>query len=123
MQIITCEDNKQAFAIKTRGGIERISFEMIEYVEVINKTVLLHFADGRIHEVTAALADFEKELLPRLEFVKIHRSYIVNLTYVQSIGKEGVTTNKGHIIPVSRKQRSKLYDDYLSFLTCQATGV
>ena len=123
MQIIACEDNKQTFAIKTRGGITRISFEMLEYVEVINKTVSLHLADGVIHEVTAALADFEKELLPREEFVKTHRAYIVNLAYVQSIGKEGAATNKGHVVPVSRKQRANLYDEYMRFLRQPRSGV
>ena len=123
MQIITCEDNRQTFAIKTRGGIFGISFDMLEYVEVINKTVLLHLADGRMHEVTAALADFEKELLQRPEFAKTHRSYIINLKHVQSIIKDGAVTDGGHVVPVSRKQRGKLYDAYMSYLLAPDAGV
>lgn len=123
MQIIPCEDNKQTFAIKTRSGIFRISFEMLEYVEVINKTVSLHLADGRVHEVTGALSDFEKELLQRLEFAKTHRSYIINLKHVQSIVKDGAVTDSGHVVPVSRKQRGKLYDAYMSCLLTPETGV
>lgn len=123
MQIIPCEDNRQTFAIKTRNGIFRIPFEMLEYVEVINKTVSLHLADGRIHEVTAALADFEKELLQRPEFVKTHRSYIINLKHAQSIAKDGAVTDSGHVVPVSRKRRGKLYDDYISCLLTPETGV
>ena len=73
-------------------------------------------ADGEVCEVTAALADFEEKLLVRPEFFKTHRSYLVNLNYVQAIGANCVVTKNGHDIPVSRHRRNEVQDAYMRFL-------
>ncbi len=107
---------QQGFVLKSRKGVVRISFTGLEFVEVINKTVSFHLSDGRIYEVTAALADFEERLLDRPEFFKAHRSYLVNLNYIQSIGTNRVVTENGHDIPLSRQRRSQMQDAYMRFL-------
>ena len=56
---------EQGFVLKKREGVVGISFRKLEYVEVINKTVTFHLADGMIYEAAAALADFEETLLSR----------------------------------------------------------
>lgn len=107
---------EQGFVLKRRDGIVSIAFARLEYVEVVNKTVSFHLADGVIYEVSAALSDFEGLLLSRPEFMKTHRSYIVNLSYVRSVDARFAVTKNGHNIPVSRMQRSQVQDAYLRFL-------
>lgn len=106
---------EQGFVLKNREGIERLFFSQIEYVEVVNKKVSFHLTNGVIREVTAALADFEGELLTRQEFVKTHRSYVVNLYCIQSIGANCAITKRGHSIPVSRQRHSQVQDTYMNF--------
>lgn len=105
----------QGLVLKSREGVVRVSFAKIEYVEVMNKTVSFHLADGVIREVTAPLTDFEEKLLRRPEFFKTHRACLVNLNYVQEIGANGVVTRNGHGIPVSRQRRSQLQNAYIHF--------
>lgn len=105
----------QGLLLKSREGIIRVSFTALEYVEVINKTVFFHMADGVFHEVTATLADFEERLLSRPEFLKTHRSYLVNLSCIQAIGTNGIVTKNGHSIPLSRQRRSQVQDAYIHF--------
>lgn len=107
---------EQGFVLKNRDGIIRVAFARLEYVEVINKTVSFHLAGGEICEVTAALTDFEGKLLSRPEFLKTHRSYLINLNYVQKMGVNGIVTRNGHTIPVSRQRRSQIQEAYLDFL-------
>lgn len=113
-QLFTQEE--QGFVLKNRKGVVRVSFAELEYVEVINKTVSFHLADGTIHEAAAALADIEHKLLARPEFLKPHRSYLVNLSYVQAIGANCIVTKRGNSIPVSRQRRSHVQDAYMHFL-------
>lgn len=113
---------EQGFVLKRREGVVRLSFATIEYVEVVNKKVSFHLSDGVVHEVTAALTDLEERLLLRPEFIKPHRSYVINLNYVQSIGTNGIMTRNGHHIPVSRQQRSQVQDTYLHFLRSLESG-
>lgn len=107
---------EQGFVLKNREGVAGISFARLEYVEVINKTVAFHMADGVIYEAAAALADFEETLLSRPEFLKIHRSYIINLGYVQTIAGNCMVTKNGYKIPVSRQRRNQVRNAYIHFL-------
>lgn len=69
----------QGVVLRDRRGVVWMPFMEIEYVEVINKTVFFHLAAGGVREVSAALAKVEAMLLTRPEFIKTHRSYLVNL--------------------------------------------
>lgn len=106
----------QEFALKCKEGVARIAYADLEYVEVINKTVFFHLAGGAVYEATAALADFEDELLARPEFIKTHRSYIVNLGRVQAVDFLSAIMKSGCGVPVSRQRRGMVQDAYLQFL-------
>lgn len=111
----------RGLVLKSREGVVRLSFSEIEFVEVINKKVSFHLRGGAIREVTAALADLEGELLTRQEFVKTHRSYIVNLECVQAVGANCAMTGSGHSVPVSRQRHNQVQNAYMDFLSrCEA---
>ncbi|MBD5528687.1 MAG: response regulator [Lachnospiraceae bacterium] len=114
---------EQGFVLKSREGVVRLSFAEIEFVEVINKKVSIHLTDGVVREVTAALVDLEGEFLTRQEFIKTHRSYIVNLNGVQSIGPKCAVTKRGHSIPVSRQRHNQFQNAYMDFLSRTGTSV
>ncbi len=113
---------EQGFIVKSREGIVRIAFSSLAYVEVINKTVFFHLADGVVHEATATLADFEEKLLSRPGFLKTHRSYLVNLGCIQAIDINCVIMKNGNSVPVSRQRRSQVQDAYMDFLRKSGTG-
>ncbi len=106
---------EQGLVLKNRVGVVRLSFAEIEFVEVLNKKVSFHLTDGTIREVTAALADLEGKLLARQEFIKTHRSYIVNLGCVETIGLYSAMTKRGHSIPVSRQRHNQVQHAYMNF--------
>lgn len=115
MRIMMHDDagQEQGFVLQNREGVVSISYTELEYVEVINKTVSFHLTDGTIHEISAALADFEGQFLSRPEFFKTHRSYLVNLRHVRSVDGGRVMTKSGHSIPISRKRRSQVQEAYM----------
>lgn len=107
--------DEQGFVLKNREECVRLSYAEIEFAEVINKKVFFHLTNGVIREVTAALADLEGELLNRPEFIKTHRSYIVNLSCVQSIGINYAMMKGGYNVPVSRQRHSQVQKACMSF--------
>lgn len=107
---------EQGLVLIKRDGIVRLSFAEIEYVEVINKKVSFHMTDGVIREVTAALADIEGTLMTRPEFIKTHRSYVINLGCVQTLDANCATTKSGHSIPISRQRYNQVKNAYMSFM-------
>lgn len=107
---------EEGLLLKGRDGVVRVPFSRLEYVEVMNKTVSFHLTDGSVREVSAALADFEEELLGHSEFSKVHRSFLLNLRHVQSVGAKGAVTRMGHTVPVSRSLYPQVKDAYMYFL-------
>lgn len=107
---------EKGFVLKSRDGIVGIAFTRLAYVEVMNKTVFFHMEDGTVCETTATLSEFEEKLLSRPEFLKTHRSYLVNLNYIQKIDVNCITMKDGYRVPVSRRQRSRVQDVYVHFL-------
>lgn len=107
---------EQSFILKNRKGIIRIFFTELEYVEVINKKVFFHLSGDVVYETTAALAEFEGKFLERQDFLKIHRSYLVNLSHILSIESNCVVMRSGDKVPISRQRRSQVKDAYVRFL-------
>lgn len=116
MWITVYDDSDQGIVIKNRNGIVRISFSQIEYIEVINKIVFFYLADKTVQKIAAALGSFEEKFLSRMEFLKVHRSYLVNLSYVQAVSGETIVTKNGNTIPVARQRRSQVQKAYTNYL-------
>jgi two-component system LytT family response regulator len=91
--------------IREREQVHVIAVDEIAYIEAQDDYVAIHTA-GRSYLKTQRLAELENKLDGRT-FVRVHRSYIVNLTQLQAIERQG---KDGHIarlrngkrIPISR---------------------
>ena len=68
------------------------------------------FLKGKVSPLTTLqnLKDFESKL-PENSFIRVHRSYIVSLSQVDSIGRNEITIGT-HIIPIGNAYRSLLDD-------------
>lgn len=102
--------------VKTQKGMVRILFSKLAFVEIINKKLYFHMADGNVHEVNSSLAAFEEKLLARSEFVKAHRSYIVNMFHISMLGTKELVTDTGKTIPISRTLYGNVKEAYMKHL-------
>jgi DNA-binding LytR/AlgR family response regulator len=106
----------EGLTVKTQSGMARILFSRLAFVEVMNKKLYFHLADGSMQEVSSSLAAFEDKLLSRAEFVKIHRSYIVNLWQMSELGPREFITHAGKTVPISRLLYGKVREAYMEHL-------
>ena len=106
----------EGLTVKTQAGMARILFSKLAFVEVMNKKLYFHLADGSVQETSASLAAFEHKLLSRSEFVKVHRSYIVNLWQVGEIRPKELITHAGNTVPISRLLYGKIREAYMEHL-------
>jgi Response regulator of the LytR/AlgR family len=107
---------EETLPIKTSSGFTRIPYRKMEYVEIFNKKVRFHLVDGTEKETNGSLGDFEGPLLSREEFIKVHRSYIVNMTSVISLNQKELTTCTGKMVPISRLLATSVREAYMQFL-------
>ena len=98
-----------------KGAVRKISESSICYIEVLGHYTQLHLKDSsavRIKESLAAVAAMlhQKEL-----FVKCHRSFVVNLRYVEKISRAACALSDGTVLPVSRNSYQELNERFIQY--------
>ena len=91
--------------VKTGGKLLRINFEDVLFIEALSTYVLL-VTDKQKHIVGGTLKNME-DRLPFRHFVRVHRSYIVNLHRVEAL-EDNMLKLGTHEIPVSRPYHDEL---------------
>ena len=107
---------QESCVIYTHMGIVNIPFAKIECLEVYNKHLVFHLSDGSTKETRGALSDYENIFLDRKEFLKIHRSYILNMDYIHSIEAGEIVTYSGKRFPVSRLVAKDIKEHYMNYI-------
>ncbi|MBQ3975725.1 MAG: LytTR family transcriptional regulator, partial [Lachnospiraceae bacterium] len=64
--------------------------------------------------IRCRLTDIELKL-PSENFIKIHRSYIVNASYIYLIGRSSVSLTTGEDLPLSRNRVQEVRRAFLLF--------
>ena len=72
--------------VKSEGQLRKVAFSDIRYVEGMKDYVLLHLCSEKRPLVTHITMKAVEELLPAANFMRVHRSYIVALDKIESIG-------------------------------------
>lgn len=100
-------------AVTVGGKILALSPAKILYLESARRKALIHTCDGLV-KTYAKLSDLARKLPST--FFQCHKSYLVNLTYVQELESRALTLNTGEQLPVSRQRSAETREAYLTFL-------
>lgn len=98
------------FFIKSDNKLVRIQYDEILFIEALQNYVALH----TLHKKYITYLTFKsvEDHLPSEHFVKIHKSYIVSISKVESI--EGNEVKVGtHSLPVSRTSKEEVMEKLL----------
>lgn len=101
--------------VKAQTGLSKVFLHNLMYVEVIRKTVYFHQKDGDTIKSSSTISQAETALLIDNRFIKPHRSYIINLDYIQNLSQDGFTTTSGLFIPVSRNVFKSVKQAYINY--------
>ncbi|MBS1659968.1 MAG: response regulator transcription factor [Bacteroidetes bacterium] len=111
MAIRKVEENILDFLLLKNGHRTiRLAYEEIIFIEGLNEYVKVHTPEKKIVTL-AALKDLEARL-PRNQFVRIHKSYIVSLAFVRSWTASEVEMAEGQRLPLGRVYK----DNFLGLL-------
>jgi DNA-binding LytR/AlgR family response regulator len=91
--------------VRSDRKMVKINFNEIRYVESLSDYIKIHFADKTI-TTRETIGNIETKL-PTKNFLRIHRSYIVNLRKMNSYTNEFVEIGK-NVIPISRTYKENV---------------
>ena len=104
-----CRSAENSVMLRCKSGIVRVRLEKLMYCEVVGRTLLLHLDNGQVLEKLAA------ELTAYENFVRPHRSYLVNMDHIQSISYRGLQLTDQTEIPIPHGRFSELKERYLEY--------
>jgi len=93
--------SQKHFFIKCDGKMERILFEELLFVESMQNYVSLQTVTRKFTALMTLKNTLEK--LPATTFLQVHKSFIINVQKVQSLG-DGHVQIKDRLIPISRSR-------------------
>jgi len=99
------KSEEEFFFVKHNKVFEKISFTDILYIEGLQNYVLIHTAD-RKYTVYLSLKSMEDKI-PASLFLKISRSYIVNLAKITRMDSTEIILNTTHL-PIGRSYKDKV---------------
>jgi DNA-binding LytR/AlgR family response regulator len=96
------KENEDFFFVKADGGLVKIFFEEILFIEALKEYVKIVTKDKAV--ITYHTISGLEEKLPSGKFYRIHRSYLVNIKAITSIEGFIVKIEK-YDLPISRNER------------------
>ena len=108
----TPQSSDDSIFVKTDYRMVRLSISAIRYVEAMSEYLRIYLDSQAKPVITLLSMKKMEEFLPST-FMRIHRSYIVNLDRVQEVGKNRVILDADTYLPIGESYKGVL-DDYLS---------
>lgn len=97
--------------VKSEYKLLRINLDEITYIEGMREYIRIHLWNQKPIMTLLSMKAIEKEL-PRNRFMRVHRSYIVNLNRVNAVERQRIIFDGNVYIPVSEQYK----DDFQNFI-------
>ena len=115
LEQIKSEKEEDAVIIKSNEGIQKILISNLIFAEVIGRNVLYHLRSGKVIECTEAFSAVCDNLMKYGCFIKPHRSYLVNMQYVDTIENHQITLQTLSSVPVAQGKAKEIKKQYLNY--------
>lgn len=107
---------KNILVFKSKMGITKIALSKLEYCEVMNRKIILHLTNGEECECNLRINELEEKLKIYGMFLKPHRSFLVNMDYIQTLATHSIIMECGVKIPVPREKYAKIKQVYMEYI-------
>ena len=88
----------------------------LEYCEVVNRKIVLHLSNGEEFECNYKINELEEKLKYYEMFMKPHRSFLVNMNYIQSLTTHSIIMECGAEIPIPREKHAQIKQKYMEYI-------
>ena len=107
------EQKKKTLLIQYAGANKAIPIDNIYYMESQKHKIVLYTKDGEL-EYYAKIGELEEEL--QGQFCRIHKGYLVNLSYVDEYSRTEIILTNGDKLPLSKYKYEDFVKAYLRFM-------
>ena len=106
------ESNDKFLFIKSEYKVLRINLSDIKYIESKSEYLRIHIENQQPVMTLMSMKKME-QFLPDNSFMRVHRSFMVNLNKITTVERNRIVFDKDVYIPVSEQYKSK-FQKYLN---------
>ncbi len=114
--LVECEKKKKnSLILRSKYGITRIELQQMEYCELLGRKLLFHLENGAVMESAGSLDDLAGQLMQYSNFFRPHRSFLVNMEYIQNISSRSIKMVNDAEIPIPHGKCSEIKNTYMEY--------
>ena len=87
----------------------------ILYLEIFQHQIVIHLDNRDNIKIRGTLSEFAEQL-PENKFAQPHKSYLVNMDYIDRLNKQEIILTNGDLIPIGRSKGSLFFERLHNFL-------
>ena len=103
--------NKEYLFIKSEYKIVRLNLDNIKFIEGMSEYIKIHLTNSKPIMTLLSMKSIEDHLPPE-RFMRVHRSYIVNLEKISVIERSRIIFDGNIYIPISDQYKTK-FQNYI----------
>lgn len=103
------------FNYKVGRELRVISFDDVIYFEVMNRVISIQSIKGEEDRFYSTLDTVEKQINSS-QFIRVHRSFLVNVSYIEKIESKEIVCRNNIKIPVGTRYLKSLKEEYTKYL-------
>lgn len=115
---LASKKQEELFKFEFGGKTTVIPIEQISYFEIWKRLVTVHYDADKTAKFYSSMEQLEQYFSGR-DFVRSHRSYLVQLSYITVIHSQSLELKTGELIPIGvtySKSLKRKFSDYISRL-------
>lgn len=109
------KDEGRSLVVKSSIGVHKILLADLVYVEALNRKVIYYLRNGEELSCADRFASVCDGLAGCPEFLLAHRSFLVNMNYIRTIGNADLVLQGGKTIPLAQRRVTEIKKHYLAF--------
>ena len=113
----TLYDDGEGLFVKSEYRVVRIHFNEIKYIEGMREYVRIYLTEGKPVMTLLSMKALENKL-PSQQFMRVHRSFIVNLNKINLIERNRIVFSKDVYIPIG-KQYKEAFQQFVERILCK----
>lgn len=114
--ISACEkQQRESLVLRCKSGITKIDLEKLVYCEVIGHTLFFHLENGTVLESIGVMDELHDKLSAYDNFMRPHRSFVINMDYIQNISYKVIIMDDLTEIPIPHGKCSEIKNRYLEY--------
>ena len=106
-EVVDVSDDKNVVSIHADRKTHLVKLSNIVYLESAGEYVRLHLADGTKLVTLFRLKNMESTLQSSSQFMRVHRSYIINLTHISGYTKGRVFLSNEDYVPIGENYKEQ----------------